>query len=169
MSYQRAWICRENTLQGPICRDPICHTQIFQGPNLPGPNLPGPNLPENCKLGPKKCGAQFSAKSARGPICRGPICRGPICLEPDFVVFTHAYTSSPNQIYVGWYHGGTVDSTAQGDYIEDWILSLILKIMCANYPIMKENTQIWNKCVACPHVLTCPRMCFLGTSDSGYC
>ena len=48
-----------------------------------GPNLPGPDLPKNGILGPKKCGAQFAAKSARGLICRGPICRGPIGLEPS--------------------------------------------------------------------------------------
>ena len=32
---------------------------------------------------PQKCGAQFAAKSVRGPICLGPICRGPIGLEPS--------------------------------------------------------------------------------------
>ena len=41
-----------------------------QGANLPRPNMLGPNMPKNGKFGPKKCGAQFAAKSARGPICR---------------------------------------------------------------------------------------------------
>ena len=60
---------------------PICCTNIYLGPNLPHQYLfgaqfaaPLPNLPKNGKSGPKKCGAQFATKSARGPICWGPIC-----------------------------------------------------------------------------------------------
>ena len=78
--------------RGPICRGSIFHTNIFQWPNLQGPKqwhtrpqrvrgpiyhqiCKGPNLPKNGTLGPKKCGAQFTTKLARGPICRGPICK----------------------------------------------------------------------------------------------
>ena len=70
--------------RGPICRQGAQSAGAqFAGAQsaAKGPNLPGPNLPKNGKLGPKKCGAQFAAKSARGPICRGPICWGLICLE----------------------------------------------------------------------------------------
>ena len=90
MSYQRAWISRDNTFWGPICRDPICHTQIFQGPHLPGPNLPprgpicrGPICHQQNFRGPI-CRDKISKGPnlpPRGPICRGPICRGPICRQ----------------------------------------------------------------------------------------
>ena len=53
----------------------------MSGPNLLQPYFLGPNLP-GLRPGTKKCGAQFAAKSARGPIYRGQICRGPTFLEP---------------------------------------------------------------------------------------
>ena len=54
----------------------------FATPAFSRGQMPGPNSSKSGKLGPKKCGAEFATKSARGPICRRLICWGQICLEP---------------------------------------------------------------------------------------
>ena len=74
-NFQGAQFAATKFPRGPICRQGAQSARArFAGAQFAakGPNLPGPDLTKNGKLGPKKCGAQFAAKSARGPICLEP-------------------------------------------------------------------------------------------------